>query len=201
MVPERQKGCPIDGRPSSGIATWSGGVIGQNSRPSYYRARYYDPGTGRFLSEDGQYDADINRYRYVFNLPTRHVDPLGMSPADVQKIINLVNQSIQNMTKNGERSGWGSNNLRVALDLLLGRFPRHLGCGEQADRTENDLGPLVKTLDNKWTPIRKQTYVPPHQWDEYHSDDPNDPIIVVDPFFNRVYTTTPLQQRMENGIK
>jgi RHS repeat-associated protein len=41
----------------------------------YDRARYYDPGTGRFLSEDPVQHA--NRYAYVGNDPTNLVDPSG----------------------------------------------------------------------------------------------------------------------------
>ncbi|MDB9526004.1 hypothetical protein PN498_08405, partial [Oscillatoria sp. CS-180] len=45
----------------------------------YYRARYYDPAVGRFLSEDPMgFDAgDANLYRYVFNSPTNYTDPDG----------------------------------------------------------------------------------------------------------------------------
>lgn len=45
----------------------------------YYRARYYDPGTGRFLSEDpiGFAAGDYNLYRYVRNNPLRFNDPAG----------------------------------------------------------------------------------------------------------------------------
>ena len=45
----------------------------------YVRARYYDPQTGRFLSEDpiGFAAADANLYRYVFNNPTNLTDPSG----------------------------------------------------------------------------------------------------------------------------
>jgi len=79
MVPERQKGCHIDGRPSSGIATWSGGVIGRNSMPSYYRARYYDPNTGRFLSEDSiGFEAGANFYEYGGDNPADLTDPFGL---------------------------------------------------------------------------------------------------------------------------
>jgi RHS repeat-associated protein len=36
--------------------------------PYYYRARYYDPSTGRFTSEDSDgFDAGPNFYRYVSN--------------------------------------------------------------------------------------------------------------------------------------
>ena len=45
----------------------------------YYRARYYDPKTGRFMSEDPTgFDAgDPNLYRYVNNAPLDATDPTG----------------------------------------------------------------------------------------------------------------------------
>ncbi len=48
----------------------------------YYRARYYDPQTGRFVSEDPiGFDAGINFYAYVKNSPVNLVDPTGTSDA------------------------------------------------------------------------------------------------------------------------
>ncbi|ERN39820.1 RHS repeat-associated core domain protein [Rubidibacter lacunae KORDI 51-2] len=46
----------------------------------YYRARYYDPRTGRFLSEDplGFGAGDVNLYRYVGNSPLNAIDPYGL---------------------------------------------------------------------------------------------------------------------------
>jgi RHS repeat-associated protein len=45
----------------------------------YYRARYYDPELGRFISEDPLgFDAgDVNFYAYVENNPVNHNDPSG----------------------------------------------------------------------------------------------------------------------------
>lgn len=45
----------------------------------YYRARYYDPVTGRFTGEDtiGFAGGDANLYRYVGNGPTNATDPSG----------------------------------------------------------------------------------------------------------------------------
>ena len=47
----------------------------------YYRARFYDPSLGRFLSEDPLgFDAgDVNLSRYVSNSPTNATDPLGLT--------------------------------------------------------------------------------------------------------------------------
>jgi RHS repeat-associated protein len=47
-----------------------------------YRARYYIPGIGRFLSEDpsGFGGQDPNLYRYVGNYPVEDADPSGLCP-------------------------------------------------------------------------------------------------------------------------
>jgi RHS repeat-associated protein len=45
----------------------------------YYRARYYDPGAGRFLSEDPiSFATDIDFYLYVHNDPISYIDPSGL---------------------------------------------------------------------------------------------------------------------------
>jgi RHS repeat-associated protein len=49
------------------------------NRPSYYRARYYDPSAGRFLSEDPlRYSIGPNFYAYVANDPVGQIDPTGL---------------------------------------------------------------------------------------------------------------------------
>jgi RHS repeat-associated protein len=46
----------------------------------YYRARYYDPQTGRFMSKDplGFAGGDVNLYRMTGNNPVNYTDPLGL---------------------------------------------------------------------------------------------------------------------------
>jgi RHS repeat-associated protein len=47
--------------------------------PSYYRARYYDPSVGRFLSEDpARFRAGLNFYSYAGNCSTILRDPAGL---------------------------------------------------------------------------------------------------------------------------
>jgi uncharacterized protein RhaS with RHS repeats len=46
---------------------------------SYYRARYYDPQNGRFISEDPiKFMGGVNFYGYVGNSPLAHIDPTGL---------------------------------------------------------------------------------------------------------------------------
>lgn len=61
----------------------------------YYRARYYDPVTGRFLSEDpmGFAGGGPNLYAYAGNAPTEYVDPLGL--IHIEYLVRYVN------------NGWG----------------------------------------------------------------------------------------------
>jgi RHS repeat-associated protein len=55
----------------------------------YYRARYYDPQSGRFNAEDpSTFDGGINFYSYVGNDPTSTVDPFGL------KVLNPNNYPV-----------------------------------------------------------------------------------------------------------
>jgi RHS repeat-associated protein len=54
----------------------------------FNRARYYDPSSGRFLSEDplGFAGGDIDFYAYVGNNPVRFVDPFGLQRANSPRL-------------------------------------------------------------------------------------------------------------------
>lgn len=69
-APERRPGnsSPLRTFSSKGPAT-----------QSYYRARYYDSRTGRFLNEDPiLFAGNINFYSYVSNNPVGRIDPSGL---------------------------------------------------------------------------------------------------------------------------
>jgi len=62
---------------------FQGRVFDSETGHYHWRARYYVPDTGRFLSRDpGIYDPinAANQYTYVGNAPTTRVDPYGRSP-------------------------------------------------------------------------------------------------------------------------
>jgi RHS repeat-associated protein len=51
----------------------------------YYRARYYDPSSGRFTSEDPlSFDSETDFYTYSGNAPTLFSDPLGLCKQTLQ---------------------------------------------------------------------------------------------------------------------
>jgi RHS repeat-associated protein len=65
----------------------------------YYRARYYDSGVGRFISEDpiGFGAGDANLYRYVGNSPVNAIDPSGLQEdSPIQRVFGGLLQGLYN---------------------------------------------------------------------------------------------------------
>ena len=75
---------------------YSGEYFDGETATYYLRARYYDPATGRFLTEDGygfmQYDdpLSLNLYTYCHNNPLMFADPSGNNPVAVIAIAGKI---------------------------------------------------------------------------------------------------------------
>jgi RHS repeat-associated protein len=93
------------------------GFLGPNSNPVvpyateanlyFYRARYYGPSDGRFLSEDPiQFASGIDFYAFVSNRPQNFADPLGLSPNDVNRILNRASSGPTPGNRRRQQSGW-----------------------------------------------------------------------------------------------
>jgi len=77
----------------------------------YYRARYYDPELGRFISEDPiGFEGGANFYAYVDNNPLIYSDPMGKQPYaseyyQIQSMYGLINKwRAQNLVANADTS-------------------------------------------------------------------------------------------------
>ncbi|HTA56899.1 MAG TPA: RHS repeat-associated core domain-containing protein [Candidatus Baltobacteraceae bacterium] len=182
-------------------------VAGYGSE-SYYRARYYDSAAGRFISEDPlRFKAELDFYPYAGNNSTDYTDPLGLSPNDVQKLLNAARNATNDMTLNGERvPGGNTNNVLSTLQRLnpFRKKPRLLGCGEQTDKLIENLIPITLQTDNVWTADKQYQYLTPdhklpHQWVNYTSNDIYDPTLALDPWNNRYQIVPPGQGLTEGG--
>ena len=68
-----------------GMYAWTGRQLDLETGLQYNRARWYDSGTGRWITQDPMgFDAgDSNLYRYVNNRPTVASDPSGFQVAGI----------------------------------------------------------------------------------------------------------------------
>jgi RHS repeat-associated protein len=65
---------------------YTGRELDQQTGLYFYRARYYDPAIGRFISEDPiGFDGGMNFYAYAGNDPAGFTDPLGLCPPQKKK--------------------------------------------------------------------------------------------------------------------
>jgi RHS repeat-associated protein len=89
---------------SAGSTLTRYGYTGRERDPStgllFYRARWYDPHQGRFLSEDPSMPdvADLNSYAYVGNNPLSWVDPSGLvkyTPSAGKPVNSTTNTSLE----------------------------------------------------------------------------------------------------------
>ena len=105
--------------------TYTGREFDSESGLYYYRARYYDALTGRFLQKDpiGFGSGDSNFYRYVRNAPARFNDPRGLKPGDPfdserEAVLDAID-CICAKPKSARRNEWGGYVRRVPTNQGL----------------------------------------------------------------------------------
>jgi RHS repeat-associated protein len=114
----------------------------------YYRARYYDPATGRFLSEDPlQFSAGTHFYAYALSNPVNFLDPTGLRtccPAEAEQEIRERIQKVREILQRLERTGSAVNTNAGA------RSPNPLaatGCFRRFIRNGPELPPEARTIN------------------------------------------------------
>jgi RHS repeat-associated protein len=120
---------------------------------NFYRARYYDPSIGRFLSEDPLRHAslDFSLYRYVRNHPTLFTDSQGLVPDQVREALERGRELSDAMQTPGYRFpefDEDTANLRKMLRKKIAEKVIDYGL-EQAgiDATELIFGDLAPYVD------------------------------------------------------
>ncbi len=113
----------------------------------YYRARHYDPGLGRFLTEDTLgFSEGVNFYAYVNNNPINLRDPTGQSPLDaLSKYLGLGSK----LTRNQLDKIKGLSNIR---DIHIERLKAY----KKNPDAHDNKGHLQRAGDNL---IRRQSII------------------------------------------
>ncbi|HEY2973223.1 MAG TPA: RHS repeat-associated core domain-containing protein, partial [Pyrinomonadaceae bacterium] len=120
---------------SAGSGLTRYGYTGRERDPDtgmmYYRARWYDPQVGRFLSEDPiGFDGGMNWYSYVENDPIDYSDPSGLQKVhgNLSRFCNDCNTIESDMARVAAsiatRSAELSNRKRIGLPINSGHTGR-----------------------------------------------------------------------------
>jgi len=116
--------------------------------PSYYRARYYDSTSGRFISEDPSgFAGGANRYEYANNRVADLDDPFGLCPQDPKCHCDCKKCHIVKMLVTGYDNGFKST----------GKNPGDPGYGFTASRTKAGPGTIAAPRN---IPFGTGMYVP-----------------------------------------
>ncbi len=112
------------------------GVMAEDNGWYYMRARYYDPETGRFISEDplGFDGGDVNLYVYALNNPVMFIDPLG-----------LCTES--NLTFGNFAKAW-ARNVTVGVAAYYG-WTKLLGLGSKGVELTNSQLKSIRSLEKQ----------------------------------------------------
>ncbi|EPZ51424.1 RHS repeat-associated core domain protein [Bacteriovorax sp. BAL6_X] len=152
-----------------------------------FHNRNYNPGAGRFMSEDPIHfwGGDSNLYRYTYNRPLLFIDSFGLSANDVKRMAKLFKKAVKELDNKGlRRKGTGYLNgilNNIGSTLQCG----YIGCGAQAEYVADIMvtDALENAFDDNWT-FEVVNVTPFHQRLEIKSSNPDDPEIIADPWKN-----------------
>jgi RHS repeat-associated protein len=132
----------------------------------YYRARYYDPGLGRFISQDPSTftSGDTNFYRYVLNDPIYLMDPSGMHWSNIFRLPDYFAVNLNIAIPNPWTAtvvGWSGT---ASVDRYGNWYwsPLGIGAGKSATIVSGSLTANWITQFNKPTESQLQNFLSGH---------------------------------------
>ena len=108
--------------------TYTGREFDTESGLYYYRARYYDPRSARFLQEDpiGFAGGDLNLYLYVKGDPVNKVDQLGLACCDAKLPGSPINEvALTCFAEASPNCAEGAREKRAITDTVFNRQRRN----------------------------------------------------------------------------
>ncbi|WP_329377105.1 RHS repeat-associated core domain-containing protein [Streptomyces sp. NBC_01716] len=100
----------------------------------YYRNRYYDPESGRFISQDPiGYAGGTNLYQYALSSPTTYTDPSGNSPMLAGCVIGGLSEAGLDwlgQRLSGRKVNWGQVGTSAALGCVGGMIGKWASLGK-----------------------------------------------------------------------
>ena len=104
---------------------YTGREYDESANLYYYRARFYDPSIGRFISKDpleGSFGTDL--YIYTRNNPVNYVDPLGLEVVNMPSGRTIVNTPTFEYKNDGYAPVWfafpNNGNYNVQASMAAG---------------------------------------------------------------------------------
>ncbi len=159
----------------------------QETGLSYNYYRDYDPSIGRYIQSDPiGLQGGINLYTYAAVNPSNVIDFWGLSPEDVKRIQDTINQSIQDMIDGGHRRpGSGAlNGILNNAERMLKQDYQIYDCYDQSYITNENLKEL-SDLDDDWD--FSIVHHPGHATGQANSSNPDDPVIDYDPWRGSIH--------------
>jgi len=150
----------VPNNPSTTIS-FTGREFDQETGLYYYRARYYEPSLGKFLSSDPLgFDAgDYNLSRYVMNDPLGYVDPTGMVVlVDYGKLQEKISAAGAECAKAIGITLATDKFIEIGIYLFLGNSAVYVG--QTLDNFDVRENAHIRRLEKEGIEIVKDTFKP-----------------------------------------
>ncbi len=145
---------------------YTGRELDQESGQYFYRARYYDSGVGRFISEDpiGFAAGDANLYRYVFNSSPNYVDPTGNYVESGWDLLSL-GVGVTSLGVNLRRRDWKNAAIDgVGITADVGALLLPIPGGAGAVRNADKVGKVASWVNRSQSLKRGTDFVKFNRW-------------------------------------